>query len=62
MSVQGFKNLIKTSLFTDDSFQPLLKKADEYRKITQISIDHFQSIVKNLESHEVSYHKLIYDY
>lgn len=47
MATQGYKNLIKISLFADDSFQPLLKKSDDYRKITQVSIDHFQMIVKN---------------
>lgn len=45
--VQGFKNLMKISLFSDDSFQPLMKKNEEYRKVTQLSIDHFQSIAKN---------------
>lgn len=52
MAVQGFKNLIKTTLFTDDSFQPLLKKSDEYRKITQVALLHFQLIVKNFETFE----------
>lgn len=47
MSVQGFRNLIKTSLFSDDSFQPLLKRSDEYRKVTQVALLHFQSIIKN---------------
>lgn len=47
MATQGYKHLIKISLFADDSFQPLLKKSDDYRKITQVSIDHFQMIVKN---------------
>lgn len=48
MSVQGFKNLMKTTLFNDDSFQPLLKKNEEYRKVTQLSIDHLQIISKNV--------------
>jgi hypothetical protein len=51
MSVQGFKGLIKTTLFTDDSFQPLLKKSDEYRKITEIALHHFQNIIKNFETY-----------
>lgn len=55
MSVQGFRNLIKTSLFSDDSFQPLLKRSDEYRKVTQVALLHFQNIIKNFESFENSY-------
>ena len=47
MSAQGFKNLLKISLFNDDSFQPLLKKNEEYRKVTQLAIDHLQAISKN---------------
>lgn len=62
MSVQGFKNLMKISLFNDDSFQPLLKKNDEYRKITQLSIDHFQGIAKNYESFEGAYNKILSEY
>jgi len=62
MSVQGYKNLVRSTLFTDDCFQPLLKKSDEYRRITQISIDHFQSMVKNFESSEQGYNKLLFDY
>lgn len=55
----GFRNLIRTSLFTDDSFQPLLKHADEYRKVTQLAVDHFQSIVRNFEGFEGGVSKLI---
>ena len=47
MSTTNFKNLIKTNLFTDDSFQPLLKKSDEYRKVTQQALQHYHSILKN---------------
>ena len=62
MTSQGFKNLIKITLFADDSFQPLLKKSDDYRKITQTSIDHFQMIVKNYENFDVLVTKYLKDY
>jgi hypothetical protein len=47
MSVQGFKNLIKASLLKDDSFHPIIKKNEEHRKTTQLSIDYFQVVAKN---------------
>ena len=62
MSVQGFKNFMKITLFNDDSFQPLLKRNDQYRKTTQISIDHYQSILKNFDTLEKSYGKILSDY
>lgn len=49
MSIQGYRNLIKSNLFNDDSFQPLLKRSDEYRKTTQVALIHFQGINKNFE-------------
>ena len=62
MSTNNFKNLIKTNLFTDDSFQPLLKKSDEYRKMTQTAMQHYQSLLKNFESYEVMHEKILVDY
>ena len=33
--MQGFKNLLPRQLLNDDSVQPVVKKTDEHRKITQ---------------------------
>ena len=43
-----FKGLIARQLLSDESFQPINKKAEDYRKSTQISIDFFQQITKSL--------------
>ncbi len=53
--MQGFKNLLPRNLLTDDAFQPLIKKADEHRKTTQISVEHFQMIYKNFETYYSTY-------
>lgn len=61
MSVQGFKNLINRSLLNDDSFQPLLKKSDQYRRLTQGSIDYFQLISRNFETFSITFDKSLFD-
>jgi hypothetical protein len=48
MLTQGFRNLIKASTLADESFQQLLKKSDEYRKSSKMSIDYMQSLYKLL--------------
>ena len=62
MSLQNFKNLIKPSLFTDESFQPLLKKAEDHKKTTQIALVHIQSIFKNFEAYEGTQERLLNEY
>lgn len=62
MSIQGYRNLIKSNLFNDDSFQPLLKRSDEYRKTTQVALIHFQGINKNFEGFQSAFEKLIVDF
>ena len=62
MSLQNFKNLIKPSLFTDESFQPLLKKAEDHKKTTQVALVHIQSIFKNFETYEGTQERLLVEY
>lgn len=42
--MQGLKGLLPRSVLVDESFAPVLKKAEEHRRATQQCIDYFQQI------------------
>ena len=44
--MQGFKGLIPKQLLVDEAFQPIIKRAEDQRKATQLCIDFFQLISK----------------
>lgn len=44
--MQGFKGLLPRQALTDDAFQPIYKKAEDYKKAAQWCIDFFQQINK----------------
>lgn len=51
----GFKGLLPRQLLSDESFQPIIKKAEDYRKVTQVSIDYYQQINKILETYRINW-------
>ena len=57
MSTQCFKGLLPKNLMLDDAFNPLNKKVEEYRKITQLSIDFFQMVQRIFDLQYNQYEK-----
>lgn len=47
--MQGFKNLLPRQLLSDDSVQPVVKKSEQHRRVTQSCLEHFLNIYKNIE-------------
>ncbi len=48
--MQGFKGLLPRNLLADDAFTPINRKTQEYRKITQLNMDFFQTIQRIYDS------------
>lgn len=59
--MQGFKNLLPRQLLNDDSLQPIVKKSDQHRKITQSCLEHFFNIYKNVELFSQSFEEQVFE-
>lgn len=57
--IQGFKNLLPRNILTDEAFNPILKKTEDFRKLTQQSTDLAASIQKVFESQSITNQKII---
>lgn len=59
IEMQSLKGIIPRPILSDESFSPVLKRAEEYRKATQQCIDFFQQINKLYEDYVCSQEKVI---
>lgn len=57
MQLQGVKNLPKLNQFTEEAYDNLEKKQEEYRKYTRGTYNRFEWIVKTTESYCISFEK-----
>lgn len=62
MSNNGFRNLIRASALQDETFQPLLKKSDEIKKLARGSLEFIQNIYKIFEPYDLIFEQLFFNY